>query len=238
MREALFKQKFLLSHTMVAPLVPESGVASVFYWDSCNAAAPVSLRDAVGYYASRVVGSNTWECEHDMLSILGRQLGSLQPAYPSDLAPGFSPKSGSFMRRLADRLIVLYVDPRGRNEDLGACFVGTVPVPEYFLDENGDGLTWLSIDGKTMDAHDVTHLAVITNESGEDQDSMTTRCLETPGFRAGAVDALVPSEHSYFTPFVDAFRDAGVKQAATLDLCVALGEDGADSLAVALPEVK
>ncbi len=231
-RQALYENGYIVSHTLVAPLVPEVGASAAFFWDSCAMPAPVTLHDAVAYHAAHVSGANTVSCEHEALAELGASLEYQVPSYPADLAGGFG-GAGQFFEALGSPLVVVYVDGRGRNHALSACSVAGQPVVDHFSAVGPAGLSWLSLDGQSLGMGAVTHLAIVTSED-ESSAEMAARCLATPGVRPAVIDVLAASPHPYFVPFVEAYAEAGGR-AEILDLCEVLGTDGPAALEAALP---
>jgi hypothetical protein len=236
-KASLFAEHYLVSHAVVAPLVANEELTQPFYWESCATPPPRSLLDVLVFYASRSTVALGQGNPHALLARLGKQLAQERPAYPQELVAAYRASDVPFVTAPASRLVVVYVDLLPRECALEGCDIDGTPIADYFSAEEGGSLSWLSIAGQSLPADSVTHLAVVTDESGEARPDFVARCLAEPGFRLAAIDFMTPSPNAYFAPFVARLGKASAKRASLIDACSAFAADGPALIAAALAGV-
>jgi len=188
---------------------------------------PVKLSEALAHHGSRFEGEAPSACSTGPLGGLGQVLPSAELHYPPELG-GLSVRPFASLR---EAMLVVMLDsgsPPLAPSDPACALAGETPAQWFGAH---DPVRWLARpDGMPMPRARTLFALVGT---GEDVDTGSYRqaCLAQPGFPAAATDFLTAASKPFYGPWAVELGAHAGGLATRLDLCTALGSNGASQVA-------
>jgi len=184
---------------------------------------PVKLAEALVHYGARFEGGAPHNCSTSTLGWLGWSLPSAELRYPTELGGGYARP----FQFLNEALLVGMLDsgsPPLAPTDSACALSGESPAQWFGAH---DPVRWLSRpDGAPMPRARTLFALVATGEDGDTSDYRRA-CLAQPGFPAAATDFLTAASKPFYGPLSLELGAHAGGLATRLDLCTALGSNGA-----------
>ena len=207
----------------LTPTSPQSGGAVPLIWGLGDPNAEFSDLGSAVFFFANDDGQNYLrdrvDTDGENLAALGLDLDTRSLYHPTtsdpDAVPYFTTPSDGFV------VIQMSAKARGCGYSDAACELDG-QAPAAYLTQEADGqATWLQLGGaQSLSSKKIYHLSIATTER-TDMDTFIENCERQPGFPAGKLDYMEPSEKAYFGPLAEQIRDQG-GQGQYVDMCTAM----------------
>lgn len=229
---ALGERGITVRKAAMAPLYHQvGGAVPLLYGDKDEEGVFKDFGEAIAYYTyddgAKYLQEQV-EADGENLAVVGMELDE-RPIYKPGQAqvnatPYFELPADGFL------VVSLSASPRRCGLDEAGCQLDGRSPQAYFTetDEAGNA-RWLQLaGGQSLPVSKVFHLAIVTAEDKNFED-FESDCTLNPGFPAGKLDVMEPSDKAYFGPLIEAIEDQG-GHAAMIDLCEAMSLAGPPAL--------
>lgn len=220
---AMALKEITVRKVALAPMYRQSGGAVPLIWGLGDPNAEFSDLGSAVFFFAKDDGQNYLrdrvDTDGENLAALGLDLDTRSLYHPTTADPNAVP----YYTTPSDGFVVVQMSAkaRGCGYSDAACELGGQTAAAYFTEQSEDQATWLQLAGQqSLPSNKIYHLLIATSE-GVDIDTFIDNCERQPGFPAGKLDYMEPSQKSYFGPLAGQIQEKGGR-GQFMDMCTAM----------------